>query len=236
MRKLFENKHSVGIAEAVGSGTTRKPRLKTLADGVRQALAAATAKQRPQAPRLQFDSFEPRVLMSGDGVAQVEGRIEVPGEVDRYVFTLPSDVKVVFDSLTPDSQLQWSLQGPQGQVTAPRALDATDANAQGGNVALNLQAGTYTLQIDGVADHVADYRLRIIDLSRATAIVPGQIVEGALTPGNETDAYSFNAVAGQTFYFDALTNPAATDWRLIGPDGKTVFGATTSCTGCTLNA
>ena len=41
-----------------------------------------------------------RVLMSGDGVVpRVDGRIEVPGEVDRYVFTLASDVKVVFDSL-----------------------------------------------------------------------------------------------------------------------------------------
>ena len=226
MRKQFGDKHSAGVAAAVGAGASRKPRLKTLADGVREALAAVTAKQRPQAPRLQFDSFEPRVLMSADGVAQVEGRIEVPGEVDRYVFTLPSDVKVVFDSLTSDSQLKWSLQGPQGQVTAPRALDATDANAQGGHVALNLQAGTYTLEVDGVADHVADYRFRIIDLSRATAIVPGQLVQGTLAPGNETDAYSFDAVAGQTFYFDALSNPAATDWRLIGPDGKTVFGPT----------
>ena len=49
------------------AGSTGAPRLKALSEGVRKALAAATAPQRPAAPRLQFDSFEPRVLMSGDG-------------------------------------------------------------------------------------------------------------------------------------------------------------------------
>ena len=226
MRKLAS-----GRSDGVVMARAGKPRLNSLADQVRKALAATRNPQRPQAPRLQFDSFEPRVLMSGDGVMpRVEGRIEVPGEVDRYTFTLPSDVKIVFDSLTPDSQLQWSLQGPQGQVIAPRAFDATDANAKGGDVALNLQAGTYTLQIDGVGDHVADYGFRLIDLSRAASLTPGQAVNGALTPANQTDAYSFNAVAGQTFYFDALLNPASTDWRLIGPDGKTVFGPSSAGT------
>ncbi|MBI3348327.1 MAG: LamG domain-containing protein, partial [Burkholderiales bacterium] len=225
MRKTNRGWNLRGAVAEGHAGSSGAPRLKALSDGVRKALTAVAAPSRPVAPRLQFDSFEPRVLMSGDGVVpQVNGRIDVPGEVDRYTFTLPSDVKIVFDSLTPDSQLQWSLQGPQGQVTAPRALDATDANAQSGNIALNLRAGTYTLQIDGVGDHVADYSFRIIDLSRATAITPGQVVNGTLTPANETDAYSFNAVAGQTFYFDALANANGTDWRLIGPDGKTVFG------------
>ena len=146
-------------------------------------------------------------------------------EADR---TKPA--RLVFDSLTPDSQLQWSLQGPQGQVTAPRGLDASDANAQGGNVLMNLQAGSYTLQVDGLGDHVGDYSFRIIDIGSATAITPGQVVKGTLTPANETQAYNFNAVAGQTFYFDALSNPASTDWRLIGPDGKTAFGPTAANT------
>ncbi|HEV6967807.1 LamG domain-containing protein, partial [Roseateles sp.] len=230
MRKLFGDKKNTGaISKPAHAAGVRKPRLKTLAQGLRQALAG---NDLPQAARLQFDSFEPRVLMSGDGVApQVSGRIDVPGEVDRYVFTLPSDTQLVFDSLTADADLKWSLQGPQGQViTAPRALDASDANARSGDVALSLKAGTYTLQVDGMGDHVGDYNFRIIDLGRAQAITPGQVVKGTLTPGNQTQAYSFGAIAGQTFYFDALSNPASTDWRLIGPDGKTVVGPTSAGT------
>lgn len=73
-------------------------------------------------PRVQplLEALEPRVLLSADPVVpRIDGRIDVAGEVDRYTFTLNSNVRVVFDSLTADTQLQWSLSGPQGAVLGP---------------------------------------------------------------------------------------------------------------------
>ena len=69
------------------------------------------------------EAFEPRVLLSGDTVVpRIDGRIDVPGEIDKYSFTLKNDVRIVFDSLTADPQMQWSLQGPGGSVVPPTSM------------------------------------------------------------------------------------------------------------------
>ena len=42
-----------------------------------------------------------------------------------------------------------------------------------------------------------------VTLSQATTIVPGDEINGTLTPSRESDLYRFDAVAGERFYFDA---------------------------------
>lgn len=55
MRKLFGDKKNTGaMSKPAQAAGVRKPRLKTLAQGLRQALAG---NDLPQAARLQFDSF-----------------------------------------------------------------------------------------------------------------------------------------------------------------------------------
>jgi hypothetical protein len=54
--------------------------------------------------KLSFEALESRILMSGDlNPVAVTGSIDVPGETDRYAFTLDADTKVVFDSQTNSS-------------------------------------------------------------------------------------------------------------------------------------
>ncbi|MBN8495203.1 MAG: LamG domain-containing protein, partial [Burkholderiales bacterium] len=176
------------------------------------------------ADKLQLEAFEPRVLMAGDGlVPRIDGRIDVPGEVDRYSFTLAQDVRIVFDSLTNDSGMQWSLDGPDGRVVAPTAFNGSDSASRSGDTAPLLRAGSYTLSVDATGDRTGDYAFRLIDLSRATALQPGQVVSGDLAQGNATDAYRFDAAAGEVFFFDRQLSPPDAYWRLLGPDGRTVF-------------
>src|SRR5262249_22017933 len=56
---------------------------------------------------------------------------------------------------------------------------------------------------------------------------------GQLSPANETDLYSFNAQAGDRFYFDFLSVTAGSTatWRLLDPFGNTVFGPTALTNG-----
>ncbi|WP_309246675.1 LEPR-XLL domain-containing protein [Ramlibacter montanisoli] len=174
-----------------------------------------------------FETFEPRVLLAADTVVpRVEGSIDVPGEVDRYVFSVQDEIRVVFDSLTADSSLQWSLEGQAGSIASAIPLRSADAIDRGGAVAYDLPPGDYTLSIDGTGDRTGSYAFRILDLGRAATVTPGTSVSGQLGPANETDAYNFVGTAGQTYFFDRTQQGGDTWWRLIGPDGRSVWGPT----------
>ena len=76
----------------------------------RTRLMASTALSH----RFEFETLEPRVLMSGD-LLPVHGAIDVPGQTDRYNFNVANPSEIYFDSQTPNAQaINWTLQGPRG--------------------------------------------------------------------------------------------------------------------------
>ena len=89
---------------------------------------------------------------------------------------------------------------------------------------LSLPAGDYSLTIHSPIEVTSPYTFRLADLASATPLTPGTPVSGILSPGNETDLYSFNVTAGERFFFDvqARTGQSAR-WRLIDPLGNVVF-------------
>ncbi len=156
--------------------------------------------------------------------ATVNGAVAQVGQQNNYTFSLTSDTQVYFDSLT-NTGLTWYLYGPLGNVVSNRSLSGSDGGQfGGGNLLLALVAGDYTLIVDGSGDGTASYSFRLLDLSTATAITPGTPVSTNLTPGNETDLYKFDVVAGEQFYFDRLSQSGGTIyWRLIDPFGRQHF-------------
>lgn len=181
------------------------------------------------AERLRFEALEPRILLDGAPsipVTQIDGSIDVAGETDRYGFTLNETVRVVFDSLTNDASMRWSLAGPRGAVVSDRGFDASDSYERGGDVALELAAGDYTLSVDAVADSTGTYSFRLIDIAQAQELTLGSTVSGQLDPANETDAYRFSVAAGQRFFIDRLSNSGDIYWRLLDPYGRTVVDRT----------
>ena len=78
--------------------------------------------------------LEVRSLLSGPtsvlgeltGTVTIHGNLDVPGEIDRYTFTLKDDSEVYFDSLTNKNTLNWSLAGPAGNsVPVYRSMGPT---------------------------------------------------------------------------------------------------------------
>ena len=157
----------------------------------------------------------------------VAGRIGEPGQRDFYRFTLDEPRQIYFDALTNSSSLTWSLTGPRGTVVASRSFSSSDSGNLGGSPLLDLPAGDYTLVVDGGGDLVADYGFRLLDLGQAAPLTPGTAVDGQLNPANETDAYRFDGVAGESYFLDFQSYSASTPfWRLLDPYGRAVFGPT----------
>lgn len=203
------------------------------------ALQSAFRKTRPNHPspsprctspaanasrkQIHFEPIEPRVLLSADvnpAALTIGGSIDVPGEQDRFEFTLQETTRVVFDSLTNRGDLTWSLDGPAGRVDG-RSFSNTDGYSYAGNPAYELSAGKYTLTVDGSGDATGAYALRAIDASTAADLTPGVAVAGTLDGGNKTAVYRFNANAGDKFYFDGISASGGTVyWRLVDPFGR----------------
>ena len=176
--------------------------------------------------RLDIEALEPRILLSAD-LLPIHGAIDVPGEINRYSFTLKDAKQLYFDAETNNSSLNWSLDGPKGAEVVNRSFTTSDSANLGGSPLLSLAPGDYHLSVSASNDTTGAYDFRLLDAANATTITPGQPVSGTLNPANETDLYQFHASAGQQFYFDS-TGLSGNDpyWRLIGPQKNVVFGPT----------
>ncbi|MDO9047917.1 MAG: LEPR-XLL domain-containing protein [Methylobacter sp.] len=189
--------------------------------------AANKAKESTANSSIRFEALEPRVLLSGDlNPAQtVSGSINVQGEVDQYGFTLTQNTQIVFDSLTNNSNMNWSLSGPNGAVVGNRSFTNSDSVDASASPLLNLAVGDYTLTVDANTDQTGAYNFRLIDVLKAQEITPGTDVTGTLDSATQTNVYKFNATAGEHYYFNSLNLTGGnTYWRLIDPNGNNVFG------------
>jgi hypothetical protein len=156
----------------------------------------------------------------------ISGSIDVPGETDRYAFTLTDTKRIVFDSLTNSSQITWSLTGPRGVEVNPRRFDQSDASSLAGSPVLALGPGNYTLTVDGTGDATGAYAFRLLDLSHSRQVTYGEAVTASLPEADRTAAFQFTAADGDEVFFQrtALTGQQP-QWRLLGPDNRELFGA-----------
>ncbi|HEY8097355.1 MAG TPA: LEPR-XLL domain-containing protein, partial [Methylobacter sp.] len=214
--------------------------LSPLVSGLKQAFGSFTGQTKPlsasptqknEEPNInssiRFEALEPRVLLSGDlNPAQtVSGSIDAQGEVDQYGFTLTQNAQIVFDSMTNNSNMNWSLSGPNGAVVGNRSFTSSDSVDASASPLLNLAVGDYTLTVDANTDQTGAYSFRLIDVLKAQEITPGTDVTGTLDSANQTNIYKFNATAGDHYYFNGLNLTGGnTYWRLIDPNGNNVFG------------
>ncbi len=175
--------------------------------------------------RFEFETFEPRILMSA-ALLPVHGSIDVPGQVNKYTFSLTDASQIYFDSQTPNSsQIDWTLQGPSGTVVSNRPFAYSDANQLSGQAAMSLPAGDYTLSVAAQGATTGAYDFQLLDLANATPVTTGQQVDGKLNPANATNLYQFQGSTGDTLFFDShALDPQSTSWRVIGPEGTVVFG------------
>ncbi|MEP7300698.1 MAG: LamG-like jellyroll fold domain-containing protein, partial [Caldimonas sp.] len=186
-----------------------------------ETLRAPRALQSP----LLLEALEPRVLLSGDPMgARVDGSLDVAGETDRYSFTLSDDLRVVFDSLTQDLGIRWTLNGPNGALVTDRSFSSSDSIDFSSPIAMDLTAGDYTLTVDGAGDATGAYSFRLLNLALAPTLALGAVASGQLDPANQTDAFAFSVAAGQSVYFDNRGSTGDAYWRILDPFGRQVSG------------
>lgn len=147
------------------------------------------------------------------------GAIATPGQTHRYTFTLPEPKRVYFQSLTNQPNVHWTLTGAAGTVANNLQFNS------GGWAAYNLIPGDYELIVFASGDTTGGYGFRIVDFARATPITAGNTINGVAAPANTIQFYSFNATAGQRYYFDRLSADGFTYygnafWRLEDAEGN----------------
>lgn len=150
--------------------------------------------------------------------ALTSGNITVPGQSQRYTFSLASTARLYFDSRANNSPMRWSVDGPPGSVVVNRAFNSSDAQ-NNSNPVIELPAGNYTLTVSANADATGAYQFRLFDIATANPLSLGVSTANNSFVANSTDAYKFNANAGDQFQFVHVSATAVPNlyWRLLNP-------------------
>ena len=142
-----------------------------------------------------------------------------------YQFRLSDDGLFYFDSLTPNTNLNWSLTGADGTVVENRSFN----NSDGDNISnpiIELDAGDYVIDIDGNSAG-NNFAFRFWNLDEATVINTDEAITGNFDPLYETDIYQFEGTEGERFFIDYLGGGRSqTRWRLLDPEGNFIFNNT----------
>ncbi|QLE55437.1 type I secretion C-terminal target domain-containing protein [Nostoc sp. TCL26-01] len=150
----------------------------------------------------------------------VAGTIDSPNEQDVYFFTGSVGQRLYYDALKNDlsDNVRVRLFTPSGQTFLSQDADFDSI------IAPLTEDGTYRLflEIDdsnfGGSFTPGDYQFQLLDATTSTASFD-TLISGTLSPGLETDVYSFIGTAGQDLIFDSLTDAApSASWTLYADD------------------
>jgi hypothetical protein len=140
---------------------------------------------------IDADSTAPLVLGQS-----TYGAVTQPGQLNNYTFAQPGETRAVFDALTLDTSLLWSLTGPAGQVIRQRNFASSDSLSIGGDsTALDLPGGAYTLTVQGSGAHQSQYAFRLLDLSAGTKTAYDTAISATLGDAGATAALVAGAAA-----------------------------------------
>jgi subtilase family serine protease len=200
----------------------------------------------------EFNLRSPKLALPFNQI--IEGQLEAANNsVAVYYFHLDEASPLAFDVLQYSDKLTWTLEGPNGAVFSqgmPRERLVYNYwwgpyyyfQDKSGPLQ-KLPAGDYRLVIRTYENTVSQpYRFRVLNQLGATPLVAGTAITTSIAPSIGARAFTFDAVAGERYYFDALaattnyaspvsyseTQPAGEGelyWRLIDPLGREVFNS-----------
>ncbi|MGE3313134.1 MAG: LamG-like jellyroll fold domain-containing protein, partial [Limisphaerales bacterium] len=159
------------------------------------------------------------------------GRVEVPGSQDVYAFPIAAGQTVFFDRLSDTPGLTWALKDPDG---AQRFIGNLDAGTTDPVRVTFGTTGIAQLTVSSRSDATGPYRFKLWDVvDEAFAIAIGDTVStgspgagaGLLGVPGAWDVYSIPVQAGQTVYFDRVSDAPGLSWRLVDAAGDERFNA-----------
>ena len=134
----------------------------------------------------------------------VAGTISELGEQDIYTFSGTAGQRLIYDAtVNNNNTLLVRLFSPSGALVGSQIASDFD-----GNLVTLTETGTYQLIVEGSVgstNSTGDYDFKLIDATAASTISLDTVVNGTLSPGQESDFYRFTAAAGQRLVFDAIS-------------------------------
>src|SRR3546814_16751053 len=82
----------------------------------------------------------------------------------RYSFTLAEDALLLFDSLTNNGSLNWTLTGPSGVIDG-RNFNNSDAYQRDDATPFFAAAGAYVLTVAGNGQATGDFAFKLSDIA-----------------------------------------------------------------------
>ena len=108
------------------------------------------------------------------------GNLQTPGQTDTYSFSVGQTTNVLFDSLTQNGNINWTLTGTGGDLVSQRAFNQSDAGNISGDSAVSLAPGDYTLTVAGSNSTTGLYGFQLLDLSTGTPTDLSTTVSGTI--------------------------------------------------------
>ena len=143
--------------------------------------------------------------------------LEVPGSSDTYTFAGVAGQSVFFDVVTNDVGGWWTLRSPSDVVVFDYFL--TDV----GPMVLP-ETGAYELVVYGAGEATGGFSFRTnLTIDEAFAYAIGDAASESLEVPGSSDTYTFAGVAGQSVFFDVVTNDVGGWWTLRSPSDVVVF-------------
>jgi hypothetical protein len=147
----------------------------------------------------------------------VAGGIANPGDQEVYTFVGTPGMRVLYDAQDADNlPINARLLTPSGVTLWERN---SDADVEPFTL---VDAGTYSLVIDGNGSATGPYKFRLLDASKLAVLPLDTIVSDTLSPGISAKVYRFEGTAGQHLYLDGLGANSGGSWYLYGPNNTLI--------------
>ena len=152
----------------------------------------------------------------------VSGELVEPGEYDVYTLDATAGQLLYFNAPNYGGEgdsVRWRLVAPSGAQ-----LFESDEFASRGPLTLT-ESGQYILVIDDYYDfNYLSYEFTVFEVPApvTTPITIGETVSGEITSPGQFDIYTFDATAGQTLYFNSMSEDDL-GWELTSPNGEQLF-------------
>lgn len=158
------------------------------------------------------------------------GTIQTPGQIDKFTFDASAGDRLLLDVYsygTSTDPMGFALSGPDGStIFAERFADL--------DVFTLTQSGEYTLTVRGygASDNTGSYSFGLLTVPADPPAQPVEFnvpIQGAInTPGQQRQ-YTFEATAGQQFFFDVVDNGGnLIGFSILNPIGSTLFSESVS--------
>jgi hypothetical protein len=169
----------------------------------------------------KIEVLEPKLLLSADaipGIYPIQGTILQPGQQNTYDFVVQQQTRFLFDGVQGD-HIQWALTGPTN-ANSFSTRNLTDT----GDKFLDLQPGTYHLNVDGVQDQTGTYSFRLLGEDAAVQLNPNSITQGTLNPSTQAQLYRLDVQAGDRLFLQSGSPSATGYWTLFDPTANVISG------------